>query len=140
MPRPFVAPRPPSYAPVPEPVRDRAADVVLSSLPGPRPSGPAARAALTLQFMGDTRAGGAAARRADRPRRRSPNRRAPVTGVADRARRSRPWRPLGATRLTGMGGVGSRLVCRCWVPASSQANSLGLARNFQSLRNGSRRT
>jgi len=54
MPRPFVAPRPPSYAPVPEPVRDRAADVVLSSLPGPRPSGPAARAALTLRFVRDT--------------------------------------------------------------------------------------
>ena len=54
MPRPFVAPRPPSYAPVPEPVRDRAADAALSSLPGPRPRGPIAHAALTLRFVRDT--------------------------------------------------------------------------------------
>jgi cytochrome P450 len=51
MPRPFVAPRPDSYAPVPEPVRDRAA---VASLPGPRPRGPLAETALTLRFVRDT--------------------------------------------------------------------------------------
>ena len=54
MPRPFVAPRPSSYAPVPEPVRDRAADAVLDVLPGPRPRGPVGRAALTARFVRDT--------------------------------------------------------------------------------------
>jgi len=51
MPRPFVAPRPASYAPVPAPVR---ATGTVESLPGPRPRGPLARAALTFRFVRDT--------------------------------------------------------------------------------------
>lgn len=51
MPRPFVAPRPVSHAPVTRPVGDPGA---VATLPGPRPGGRFARAALTLRFVRDT--------------------------------------------------------------------------------------